>query len=85
MKTIVISGIYRETAGGVSIRSGKLHVYQRDGRFHDVETGSLVRATSFALTDRTTAVDITSQHGVWHFDPDAGECERIGLPIFASE
>jgi hypothetical protein len=77
----ILKGCYREEAGGVMIRHGELMVDERDGAYYDAETGGPLTATEFALTSDVRGIDITSDTDSYHFDPNAGECERIGLAV----
>jgi hypothetical protein len=76
-----LRGLFREEAGGVAIRHGQLMLEERNGAFIDAEDGGRVTAEEFALTRTVRGIDVTGENSTYHFDPDAGECERVGLSI----
>ena len=80
----MVKGTFREEAGGVTIRHGKLMVEERDGAYYDAQSGGRLTATAFAVTDQTRGIDITSDRDAYHFDPDADECERIGMSVLGA-
>lgn len=61
------------------------------GVWRDAESGSPILARRYAICDDLTGVEIVSaateaehRRGLgfaWTFWPDAGECERVGLPV----
>ncbi len=91
MSRFSIRGCYPDDGGRVGPDT-KLPV-ERDalGVWRDAGSGSPILARRYAICDDLTGVEIVSaateaeqQDGLgfaWTFWPDAGECERVGLPV----
>lgn len=75
----IIKGYYRNESGDLSI--GTLMIDNAAGKFCDAEGGFPLRASRYAVTADTAGIEITSPQSVIQFLPDAGEVERIGMPV----
>lgn len=79
----ILKGNYRNEQG--LLERATLMVESANGGFRDVETGEVYKAQEYKVTDYTSIEIIserTSTDVVYTaFVPDAGECERIGMPI----
>lgn len=94
MARFLIRGCYPDDGGRVGDDT-RLSV-ERDGSgvWRDAESGSPILARRYAICDDLSGVEIVSgateaqqRRGfgfAWTFWPDAGECERVGLPVAAA-
>lgn len=79
----ILKGNYRNVQG--LLERATLMVEPANGGFRDVETGEMYKAQEYKVTDHT-AIEIISEHTDTEvvyaaFEPDAGECKRIGMPV----
>ena len=86
-----IRGCYPDDAGRVGADTALPVERDTAGVWRDPASGSPLRARRYVICDGLTGVEIVSaateteqRDGMgfaWAFWPDAGECERVGLPV----
>mgnify|MGYP000936596360 CR=1 FL=1 len=77
--TYILMGDY-ETDGGLMER-GRLIVHVRDGKYTDEYGAKISAAEIWVVRPKVKGIRVTCADSGWQFVPDAGECERIGLPV----
>jgi len=63
--------------GGI-LEAGRIFVDVIEGSAICAETGSLLTATNYT---ETWGSFTEISNGVWQFEPDSGECERVGIEV----
>jgi hypothetical protein len=80
MKTFRLAGF--DKISETEFRPGYLFLTRTDeGQFIDRDVGAPVTAKRYAMCDGVLAVSITNALACGSFEPNEGECERVGLPI----
>lgn len=75
----IINGHYRDASG--LLEPGSLHLEEFDGQWRGAHSGHRLFARRYAVATGIRAIEITSPDALTEFVPDAGECERIGMPV----
>lgn len=79
MEARIITGHYRQEGG--SLEPGKLLVLVKQDGTVLSETGGAIKARSFVVTEDITSIELYGDTIAFDFEPDVGECERVGIPI----
>lgn len=75
----IIKGHYRNDSGALEV--GTLMVDRVGKSYIDAQGGFRLFAENYAVTSDTQGVQVTSPDAAFEFLPDAGELDRIGMPV----